>query len=130
MKKRKKISLLLAVVLLANLTYGCSPGGSSGNGKVREYTISEEEPLIEGEGLKIAFSPYDVNAETKVSVQQIEPPNLFSEEVTPEEVKVTAYDIKAPEITEFTDLIEIRIPFDQSFIESGSPEKKRRSNVL
>ena len=123
MKKRKKISLLLAVVLLANLTYGCSPGGSSGNGKVREYTISEEEPLIEGEGLKIAFSPYDVNAETKVSVQQVEPPNLFSEEVTPEEVKVTAYDIKAPEITEFTDLIEIRIPFDQSFIESGSPEK-------
>lgn len=123
MKKRKKISLLLAVVLLANLTYGCSPGGSSGNGKVREYTISEEEPLIEGEGLKIAFSPYDVNAETKVSVQQIEPPNLFGEEVTPEEVKVTAYDIKAPEITEFTDLIEIRIPFDQSFIESGSPEK-------
>ena len=123
MKKRKKISLLLAVVLLANLMYGCSPGGSSGNGKVREYTISEEEPLIEGEGLKIAFSPYDVNAETKVSVQQIEPPNLFSEEVTPEEVKVTAYDIKATEITEFTDIIEIRIPFDQSFIESGSPEK-------
>ena len=123
MKKRKKISLLLAVVLVANLMYGCSPGGASGNGKLREYTISEEEPVIEGEGVKIAFSPYDVNAETKVSVQQVEPPNLFSEEVTPEEVKVTAYDIKAPEITEFTDLIEIRIPFDQSFIESGSLEK-------
>lgn len=55
MKKRKKIALLLAVVLMANLTYGCSPGGSSGNGKVREYTISEEEPVIEGDGVKISF---------------------------------------------------------------------------
>ena len=123
MRNRKKISLLMIIILITNLTYACSPGGGSGSGKAKEYTISEEETLIQGDGIKIAFSPYDINSETKVSVQKIEPPNLFNEEVIAEEVQVIAYDIKAPEIEGFTDLIEIRLPYDKSFIEAGSEEK-------
>lgn len=125
MLNKKKISLFLVLVLTGNLLLGCSPGGSSGNkdGKILKLKVSEENPIAETDGISIEFSPYDINGETNITVQKIQPLNLFSEDIIEEEVKVDTYDIKASEIEEFTDLIEINIPYDESFIESGSPEK-------
>lgn len=43
--------------------------------------------------------------------------------MTKEDVLIKAFEIKAPEINSFTGLIDIEIPYDEDFIEVGSPSK-------
>ncbi|MGB5822630.1 MAG: hypothetical protein WBH44_01030 [Proteocatella sp.] len=121
MLNKKKISLFLVLILTGNLLLGCSPGGSEG--KVMKLKVTEENPVAEADGISIEFSPYDINGDTEITVQKIKPADLFSEDILEDEVKVNTYDIKAPEIGEFTDLIEISLPYDDSFIEVGTPDK-------
>lgn len=43
--------------------------------------------------------------------------------MTKEDVLIKAFEIKTPEINSFTGLIDIEIPYDEDFIEVGSPSK-------
>lgn len=118
MKSKKSLSLFMILVLMTNLLVGCGQGGGE-----KSYTITEEKPIVEGKGVNIKFSEYDINEKTKIKVSKVEPQNIFSEEVSENDVKIEAFEIKAEEIDKFTDLIEIRIPYDDSFIEVGNVEK-------
>ncbi len=118
MKTNKSLSLFMVLVLMTNLLVGCGQSGGE-----KSYTITEEKPTIEGKGINLKFSEYDINEKTKITVSKAEPQNIFSEEVSETDVKLEAFDIKAEEIEQFTDLIEIRIPYDETFIEAGNVDK-------
>ena len=121
MSSKKLLVLILLATMLANLSIGCS--GSNGTAKVskiKEYKITAENPTVNADGIDIMFSEYDIDEETAVSVQTVEPQNLFNEEITKEDVLVSTFDIKAEQIETFTSLINIDIPYDESFIESGN----------
>ena len=124
MNLRKLISLLILVTIFTNIFSGCSGGSDVKNtSKVQEFKITEENPTVIADGLSIMFSQYNIDQETDVIIQKIEAENLFDEDMNKEEVKLNAYDIKAPSINQFKDLINIEIPYDEAFIESGEPSK-------
>lgn len=124
MKKFKVWPILLFLIMMLSLLSGCGKSADS-NGKIEKFQVSEAAPIVETPEIKIAFSPYDINQDTQVTVQKIEPPNLFTDELLAEDVAVTAYDIKAEGIASFTDLIEISIPYNPEIITSGDA----KSNV-
>ncbi|SKB46351.1 hypothetical protein SAMN02745120_1605 [Acetoanaerobium noterae] len=121
MNLRKLISLLILVTIFTNIFSGCSGGSDVKNSsKVQEFKITEDNPTVNADGIDILFSEYDINEETTVNIQKVEPQNLFNEEVTKEDVLVNTFEIKVPQVESFTSLINIDIPYDESFIENGS----------
>lgn len=124
MRKNKPWVILLVFIMVINLFSGCGNAGDVSGG-VAKFKVSEAAPVVETPDIRIAFSPYDINEETQVTIQKIEPPNLFTEELLAAEVAVSAFDIKAEGIETFTDLIEISIPYNPEIITSGDA----KSNV-
>ena len=70
-------------------------------------------------GSSITFSEYDITENTKVASKEVEIPFEFSEEVSADDVKITALDYTVENIEEFCGLIEIKIPYDESIMEPG-----------
>lgn len=118
MRKSKPWVILLIFIMIINLFSGCGKAGDA-SGSAAKFTVSEAAPIVETPDIRIAFSPYDINQETQVTVQKIEPPNLFTEELLATDVAVSTFDIKAEGIETFTDLIEISIPYNPEIITSG-----------
>lgn len=120
MHSKKLLVFILLFIMVANISVGCSgSNGTSKVGKVKEYNITNENPTVNADGIDIMFSEYDINEKTAVSVQKVEPQNLFGDELTKEDVLVNTFDIKTDQIENFTALINIEIPYDDTFIESG-----------
>lgn len=121
MNSKKLISLIILVTIFTNILSGCSGGSDvKSSSKVQEFKITEDNPTVNADGIDIMFSEYDINEETTVNIQKVEPQNLFNEEVTKEDVLVNTFEIKVPQVESFTSLINIDIPYDESFIENGS----------
>lgn len=109
---RTTITFILACALIMLLSCGCSAAMT---------TITEDSPTLAGEGVSVTFSPYDIEGEMEVAVDQIDPPSLdFDEEIT-EDYQVAVYDITTDH-SEFTDLIEIEMAYDESFMDADANE--------
>ncbi|MFZ7120160.1 MAG: hypothetical protein ACOWWH_04340 [Eubacteriaceae bacterium] len=113
---KKCIIIILILVMISSTFSGCS---LSSNG---EYKISEENTTAIHENTSITFSSYDMEEETKVKIQKVEPQPLDTEEDLSEEIQITAYDFTVEDKEEFIDLIEISMPYDANFIENGENE--------
>ena len=94
MNSKKLISLLILISLFTNIISGCSGRSNVDNSsKEQEFKITEENPTVNADGIDVMFSEYDINEETTVSIQKVEPQHLFTEEVTKEDVLVSTFEI-------------------------------------
>ena len=99
-----------------------SESSSLGTGDSYVQIITPDNLVAEYGGVKIAFSPYDIDGEKTLTIQQVNPKLFFIDgEINNYQVK--AYNFTLSGKTEFGGLIEITLPYDESFIkgeESGS----------
>ena len=124
MKRLRVGTILLILTMMVSLLSGCGKSAAPSS-SVETFKVSEAAPVVDTPEIKIVFSPYDISQETQVTVQKIDPPNLFTDELLAEDVAVTAFDIKAEGVKSFTDVIEISIPYNPEIITSGDA----KSNV-
>jgi uncharacterized protein YsxB (DUF464 family) len=94
-------------------------GNSSG---VKEITITKDNLVAQHEGAKITFSPMDIDGDKKLTIKRITPKPLPANKEIEDEYEVSVYDFKLDGITEFVDLIEIVLPYNESFIKATSDE--------
>ena len=144
---KKKIARLLIATLLMSSFYGCSnttvPTETSepeveaiennesnsqeptaNSSLEKENVVTAENPNITKDGASVSFSPFDLQEERTVSITQTEAPALtFDEEIT-EDYLLEVYDIHVPDQEEFIDLIEIRLDYDEDFIEASADESR------
>ena len=86
--------------------------------------VTEENPMTGKEGVEVTFSIFDLENELSVEISKTEPPPLTFEEEITEEYLLEVYEINVPNQEEFIDLIEIRLDYDATFIESGANESR------
>lgn len=115
---KKTVSILLAAALLLSSLAGCGNGG--GGGKSDAATLSPEATGITmSNGVSIELGDYvlDGEAEFTVAKQPVE-------ENKDEGYKIEAYDFKLDEMSELSDFITLRIPYDTSYCEDGQDPAK------
>ena len=114
MKKTVSI-LLVTVLLLGNLT-GCGGGG----GKNDRATLSPETTSVTlSNGVSIDLGGYVLEGEEELTVTK-QP----VEENKEEGYKIEAFDFKLGDITELSDFITLRIPYDTSYCDEGQDPAK------
>ena len=113
---KKTLSILLAAALLLSSLTGCGGGG----GKSYAATLSQETTgakLETGVSVELGADVQDGEAELTVA-------KLPVEENKDEGYKIEAYDFKLGDMTELSDFITLRIPYDTAYCEDGqSPAK-------
>jgi hypothetical protein len=113
---KKLLSILLTVVLVLTCLVGC--GGSSG--KSDAATLSPEATSVTmSNGISVELGDYVLDDEEELTITK-----LPVEENKEEEYKIEAYDFKLGEMTEFSDFITLRIPYDTSYCEEGQDPVK------
>ncbi len=113
---KKTLSILLAAVLLSSSFAGCGGGGS----KSEAATLSPEATGVAlSNGVSVELGDYvlDGEAELTVAKQPVEENN-------DEGYKIEAYDFKLGDMTELSDFITLRIPYDTSYCEDGQDPAK------
>ena len=119
--KRVKILLLIGAIILLT---ACG-GGSSEVMKEKElnnsYTektviITPDNLIAEYEGVKIAFSAFDIDAKKTLTMQRIKPQS-FNDST---DYQIKLYDFTLKEKSKCKCLIEITIPYDKAFINNKS----------
>lgn len=113
---KKIVSILLVAMLLTGLA-GCGGGGGS---KSDAATLSPESTGIKLEnGVSVELGDYVLDGEAEFTVVK-----LPVEENKNEGYKIEAYDFKLGDMTELSDFITLRIPYDTAYCEEGqNPEK-------
>ncbi|MBN2259221.1 MAG: hypothetical protein JW702_01610 [Clostridiales bacterium] len=125
MKQIKKTTVwLLVFVMLASLLSGCSKESSAVEQPApkEEFSVSEENPSVVYEDAVVSFSPFDMEGEKTIEIEKISPEPLDVGELVEEQYLVSAYDVKLGGQTEFTALLEIALPYDETFIDAGADE--------
>ncbi|MGI6778845.1 MAG: hypothetical protein ACOX7R_12820 [Acetivibrionales bacterium] len=113
---KKTLSILLAAALLLTSLAGCGGGG----GKSDAATLSPEATSIAlSNGVSIELGDYVLDGEAELTVAK-----LPVEENKDEGYKIEAYDFKLGEMSEFSDFITLRIPYDTAYCEDGQDPAK------
>lgn len=115
---KKTVSILLAAALLLGSLAGCGNGGSGG--KSNSATLSPEATGVAlSNGVSVELGDYvlDGEAEFTVAKQPVE-------ENKDEGYKIEAYDFKLGDMTELSDFITLRIPYDAAYCEDGQDPAK------
>ncbi len=113
---KKILSILLAMALLLSSLTGCGGGG----GKSYAATLSPETTgtkLENGVSVELGGYVLDGEAELTVAKQSVE-------ENKEEGYKIEAYDFKLGDMTELSDFITLRIPYDTAYCEDGQDPAK------
>ncbi|MEA5035804.1 hypothetical protein [Cloacibacillus evryensis] len=113
---KKIVSILLVAAILLTGLAGCGGGGS----KSDAATLSPESTGIKLEnGVSVELGGYvlDGEAELTVAKQPVE-------ENKDEGYKIEAYDFRLGEMTELSDFITLRIPYDTAYCEDGQNPAK------
>ena len=113
---KKTVAILLVTALLLGSLAGCGGGG----GKSDAATLSPETTGIKLEnGVSVELDGYvlDGEAELTVAKQPVE-------ENKDEGYKIEAYDFKLGEMSELSDFITLRIPYDTAYCEDGQDPAK------
>ncbi len=113
---KKTVAILLVTALLLGSLAGCGGGG----GKSDAATLSPETTGIKLEnGVSVELGGYvlDGEAELTVAKQPVE-------ENKDEGYKIEAYDFKLGEMSELSDFITLRIPYDTAYCEDGQDPAK------
>lgn len=113
---KKIVSILLVAAMLLTGLAGCGGGGS----KSDAATLSPETTGTKLEnGVRVELGGYVLDREEELTVTK-EP----VEENKDEGYKIEAYDFKLGDMTELSDFITLRIPYDTAYCEDGQdPEK-------
>lgn len=114
----KKVITTLLIISIIGIAGGCS----SSKDTKGVYKISEEKNIAKYNNVTITVSPYDLEEASKVTIKEVDPKSLITEEDLSDELKIVAYDFSLDNKEEFIDLIEISIPYEESFIENGEDE--------
>ena len=113
---KKILSILLAMALLLSSLTGCGGGG----GKSYAATLSPETTGTKLEnGVSVELGGYVLDREEELTVTK-EP----VEENKEEGYKIEAYDFRLGEMTELSDFITLRIPYDTAYCEDGQDPAK------
>ncbi len=127
---KKSITILLILTMFISLFSGCSKTENvesqkidvSETPKTEKNVVTETKPSMEVEGAKITFSVFDIEKELEVNISKVSPSSLnFDEEIT-EEYLLDVYDFNVLGAETFTDLMEIRLDYDDTFMDEGSDE--------
>ena len=114
---KKTVSILLAAALLLSSLAGC---GGGGGGKSDVATLSPETTGIKLEnGVSVELGGYVLGREEELTVTK-QP----VEENKEEGYKIEAYDFKLGEMSELSDFITLRIPYDTAYCEEGQDPAK------
>lgn len=84
--------------------------------------ISEDNLVAQSEGAKISFSPNDIEGDKTVTIQKTSPKKLSPDEEIDDDYQILSYDFILDGKTDFIDLIEITLPYDESFIKTAGDE--------
>jgi hypothetical protein len=115
---KKTVSILLAAALLLSSLAGCGNGGSGG--KSDAATLSPESTGITLlNGVSIELGEYVLDGEAEFTVAK-----LPVEENKDEGYKIEAYDFNLGEMSELSDFITLRIPYDTAYCEAGQDPAK------
>jgi len=113
---KKTVSILLAAALLLGGLAGCGGGG----GKSDAATLSSEATGVAlSNGVSIELGDYVLDGEAEFAVAK-----LPVEENKDEGYKIEAYDFKLGEMSELSDFITLRIPYDTTYCEAGQDPAK------
>jgi hypothetical protein len=113
---KKIVSILLVAAMLLTGLAGCGGGGS----KSDAATLSPESTGIKLEnGVSVELGNYVLDGEAEFTVAK-----LPVEENKNEGYKIEAYDFKLGDMTELSDFITLRIPYDTSYCEEGQDSAK------
>lgn len=113
---KKIVSILLVAVLLLGSLAGCGGGG----GKSDAATLSPEATGVAlSNGVSVELGDYVLGGETELTVAK-QP----VEENKDEGYKIEAYDFKLGDMTELSDFITLRIPYDTAYCEDGQDPAK------
>ncbi|MGI6182422.1 MAG: hypothetical protein ACOYIE_10165, partial [Agathobaculum sp.] len=115
---KKTVSILLVAALLLGSLAGC--GNGEGGGKSDAATLSPEVTGVKLEnGVSVELGGYvlDGEAELIVAKQPVE-------ENKDEGYKIEAYGFKLGEMSELSDFITLRIPYDTAYCEDGQDPAK------
>ena len=114
---KNTVSVLLAAALLLTGLAGCGGGGS---GKSDAATLSPEATGVAmSNGVSVELGDYVLDGEAEFTVA-----NQPVEENKDEGYKIEAYDFKLGEMSELSDFITLRIPYDTSYCEDGQDPAK------
>lgn len=113
---KKIVSILLVAVLLLGSLAGCGGGGSKSD-------VAKLSPEATGvalsNGVSVELGDYVLGGETELTVAK-QP----VEENKDEGYKIEAYDFKLGDMTELSDFITLRIPYDTAYCEDGQDPAK------
>jgi hypothetical protein len=113
---KKIVSILLVAAMLLTGLAGCGGGGS----KSDAATLSPETTGTKLEnGVSVELGGYVLDREEELTVTK-EP----VEENKDEGYKIEAYDFKLGDMTELSDFIILRIPYDTAYCEDGQDPSK------
>ena len=112
----RKARVLSAIICIALIATSCRPGIFK---KGAEYNVSTDALTVQTEdNVSIIFSEFDIEGDTEITVSEVNI-SIDIEGLDASDVTVTSYDFIAPSVSEFSSLIDIIIPYDESIIEDG-----------
>lgn len=114
--KKKVVCILIVLVMLGSSFSGCSSSGKN------VIELSEENTTATYEDVIISFSPYDLENDSKVEINSVEPEPIISDEDLSEEMEIVAYDFNLQNNDGIIDLVDITLPYNSSFIDEGQKE--------
>lgn len=116
----KRFIVVLTVILMAMYFVSCGGGGGGGS---EPQTISPKNLTAKVAGIKVAFSPYDIDGNYTLDVSPAQDPEpLDGEDKVNEEYKIKMFNVSLNGKSDFKDDIKIVIPYDDTFIDSDSVE--------
>ena len=114
---KKTVSILLVTFLLLGSLAGCGGGGS---GKGESAMLSPEATgVVLSNSVSVELGGYVLDGEEELTVIK-----QSVEENKDEGYKIEAYDFKLGEMSELSDFITLRIPYDTSYCEDGQDPAK------
>lgn len=90
--------------------------------KEESFSIKAETLKAEFEQCSIEFSPFDIDSEKTLVISTVQA-TPYQEELD-HDYKVNVYDFALSNEKEFIDLIEITLPYDDSYIDSDADESR------
>lgn len=109
--KKKNLSLLLVIAMVFSLFTGC--GGNSAQ-SADKTELSPEVTSATCGGITVDVGDFVLDETTELTVSK-----QAAEENEDEGYKIESYDISVGDLSELNDFITIRIPYDETYCDSG-----------
>jgi|GEM_PF-5265757 len=92
--------------------------------EIREesFNLGPENLSANLDGCTIRFSQFDLDVDTNLTISTVQP-DPYHEELD-HNYRATVYDFELEGVDQFTDLIEITIPYDDSYMEPDADESR------